>query len=176
MMNITLRSLGVAALVASLPLATASGVLANPVPTTDELGSLGTAASNDEVSEGLTAEAHQTERSESGSLVSVTWSVENNGAEKVFFNWPAGTSYMYSLTTYYSGVTATSTEKDMRYHPIMDGESDCLCSGKLSNDFKEIINPGEQVAYWSMFSVPSDVDTITLEIPGFDPIEDIPIS
>lgn len=83
---------------------------------------------------------------------------------------------MYSMTAYFSGVTAISSDGSNRYHPVMDGENDCLCSGKLSIDFKENIGPGEQVAYWSMYSVPEDVDAITLEIPGFEPIEDIPIS
>ena len=58
----------------------------------------------------------------------------------------------------------------------MDATGACLCSGNLSFDFKEKIQPGEKVAYWSMYSVPEDVDAITLEIPGFEPIEDIPIS
>lgn len=58
----------------------------------------------------------------------------------------------------------------------MDGDGACLCSGISSIDFKDRIHPDEQVAYWSMYSVPEDVDAITLEIPGFEPIEDIPIS
>ncbi len=83
---------------------------------------------------------------------------------------------MYSNSNYFSGVTITSHNGTMRHHPIMDENGGCLCSGNLSFDFKEEIHPGEQVAYWSMYSVPEDVDTITLEIPGFEPIEDIPIS
>ena len=58
----------------------------------------------------------------------------------------------------------------------MDSATECLCSGNTSTEFLAIIDPGEKVAYWSMYSVPEDVDAITLEIPGFEPIEDIPIS
>ena len=83
---------------------------------------------------------------------------------------------MYKDALSYSGVTITSNDREKRFHPIMDGDNNCLCSGNVSIDFKESIGPGEQVAYWSMYSVPEDVDTITLEIPGFEPIEDIPIS
>lgn len=90
------------------------------------------------------------------------------------FNWPQGTSYMYNNSTSYSGVTIIN--EGTKYHPLMDSNGECLCSGNTSLEMKNSLNPGEKVAYWSMFSVPSDVDTITLEIPGFDPIEDIPIS
>ncbi|WP_249188517.1 DUF4352 domain-containing protein [Nocardiopsis sp. MG754419] len=162
------------ALVVTLPISASSSVLA--APRTDDLETLGTASSNEERSNGFSAEAHLAERGESGSFVSVTWSIENIGNAAAYFNWPSGRSYMYSNLNYFSGVTVTSDDGAARHHPLMDATGNCLCSGNLSFDFKEQINPGEQVAYWSMYSVPEDVDTVTLEIPGFEPIEDIPIS
>ncbi|MGW9557349.1 hypothetical protein ACWGSK_22885 [Nocardiopsis sp. NPDC055551] len=159
-----------------LPFISSSSALAVPAPQTENLDSLGSATSNDEISSDFTAEAHLADRSESGTFVSVTWSVENNGESNIFFNWPSGTSYMYSDSNYFSGVTVTSNNGSERHHPLMDATGECLCSGNLSFDFKDEIQPGEQVAYWSMYSVPEDVDAITLEIPGFEPIEDIPIS
>jgi hypothetical protein len=170
------RIIGISTLAASLPLSTSSGVLASAIPKVENLDSLGSSSSNDEISTGLSAEAHKAELSESGNILSITWSIKNTGSSGVDFNWPSGKSYMYSNPSHYSGVTITPADQGNRYHPVMNGESECLCSGDTSLDFKERIEPGEQVAYWSMFSVPSDVDTITLEIPGFDPIEDIPIS
>ncbi|MEU2940367.1 hypothetical protein ABZ620_05335 [Nocardiopsis alba] len=170
------RHIGVILLASSLSLSTASGALAIQTPKDNGLDSLGTSGSNDEISSGLSAEANSAERSESSSVLSVTWSIENSGDSDAYFTWPNGSTYMYNDPLFYSGVTIKSTEENKRYHPIMDSSGECLCSGNASIDFKERIRPGEQVAYWSMFSVPSDVDTITLEIPGFDPIEDIPIS
>ncbi|OLT24669.1 hypothetical protein BJF83_06545 [Nocardiopsis sp. CNR-923] len=89
--------------------------------------------------------------------------------------WLRDRSYTYAGQNF-AGVTATSPETGTRYHPVMDGEGACLCSGSTSNDLVQILNPGEQVAYWSLFSVPTDLDSVTVEIPNFDPIEDIPIS
>lgn len=92
------------------------------------------------------------------------------------FTWAVGTSYMYENTNSYSGVTVTSSSSAKRHHPVMDQNGDCLCSGDTSLEAKTFIEPGDKVVYWSMFSVPQDVDSIDLEIPGFDPIEGIPIS
>lgn len=169
------RVFAVTVIAATLPFATVSSAAALPLPKTDHLDSLGTSESNDADSENLSSEVHAAERGES-SMLAVTWSIENNGESRVAFDWPSGTTYMYSNSLYYSGVTATSSSEGMRFHPIMDSNGECLCSGDTSLDFKGQIGPGEKVAYWSMFSVPEDVDSIDLEIPGFEPIEDIPIS
>ncbi|GAB3700369.1 hypothetical protein GCM10028793_26670 [Nocardiopsis oceani] len=128
-----------------------------------------------EVSAGITAEAHLAERNERGNLVSITWSLENSTDDAVNISWLSGTSYMYD-GPFYSGVTAESADGSQRFHPVMDGAGNCVCSGMVSADFKERLQPADKVAYWSMFSVPEDVDEVTLEIPEFEPIEDIPIS
>lgn len=175
-MNRNLRAFGITALVLTLPLLTASSVLASPAPQTENLVSLGVADSSEAISSGLSAEAHTVERNDSGNLLSVTWSIENSGDAPATFSWPSGTSYMYDDPSSFSGVTITSTDEGRRYHPLMDSEGDCLCSGNVSLDFKATIEPGEKVAYWSMYSVPLDVSEIDLEIPGFDAIESIPVS
>lgn len=175
-MDRNLRKVGITALVLTLPLLTASSVLASPAPQTETLDSLGVADSSESISAGLSAEAHTVERNDSGNLLSVTWSIENSGDAPATFSWPSGTSYMYDDPSSFSGVTITSTDEGRRYHPLMDSEGDCLCSGNVSLDFKATIEPGEKVAYWSMYSVPLDVNEIDLEIPGFDAIENIPVS
>lgn len=171
-----MRAASILAISCLLPFSTASGALASQFPMTENLDSLGSAESNEDMSNGLIAEAHTAERGEAGTFVSITWSIENNGGSEVYFGWPHGQSYTYSDPTYYSGVTATSENGSSRHHPLMDSTTECLCSGNTSTEFLAIIDPGEQVAYWSMYSLPEDVDAITLEIPGFEPIEDIPIS
>ncbi|MEU3020562.1 MULTISPECIES: hypothetical protein [unclassified Nocardiopsis] len=174
-MNLRLRGTWAASLALLLPFGAASSVLAAPVPQTD-LESLGTAESTDSISSGLTAEAHAAERNASGNLLSLTWSVENQGSSEVDFDWPQGTTYMYSNRMAYSGVTILSSNEGTRFHPVMDSAGDCLCSGNNSMDSKNFLRPGEKVVYWSMFSVPEDVESVDLEIPGFDPIEDVPLS
>ncbi|WP_017543744.1 hypothetical protein [Nocardiopsis prasina] len=169
------RAVGAAALLAVLAAVTSSGALAASGPMTENLDSLGTAESNEGFSSGLSAEVHSAEKDGAESFLSVTWSIRNDSGEDVYFDWPTGDSYLYENIPY-SGVTATSTDMATRFHPIMDSSNACLCSGVSSIDFKERIGPGEQVAYWSMFSVPEDVDAINLEIPGFADIEDITIS
>lgn len=175
-MKWNLRTAGIAAILLLTPISTTSSVLASSAPMTENLDSLGSAESNDIQSTGLSAEAHAVDRNESGSLLSVTWSLENRGEQEAQLSWLAGNSYMYDLAISYSGVTIRSSDDNKRYHPLMDSDGDCLCSGNTSTEAKSFIRPGEKVAYWSLFSIPKNVDSIDLEIPGFDPIEGIPIS
>ncbi|MFL1432793.1 MULTISPECIES: hypothetical protein [unclassified Nocardiopsis] len=148
---------------------------ASPMPNSSDLDILGSSQGNGTQSDNLAAEVNQAERNSQGNLLSVTWTIENTGNERVVLTWLEGKTYTYSGANY-AGVTITRTDGGTRYHPVMDGAGECLCSGDNSSTFRERIEPGEKMSYWSMFSVPSDVENISVEIPGFEPIEDIPIS
>ncbi|MFI6575068.1 hypothetical protein ACIBFB_04650 [Nocardiopsis sp. NPDC050513] len=157
-------------------LSTSTGIsAAHPTPRTGDLESLGTSQSSAPVSSSLAAEVHQVERDETGSFLSVTWSIENIGNGQEGIAWLRDGAYLYDGQGF-SGVSTLDPAEGTRYHPVMDGTGSCLCSGERNNEFIAALNPGEQVAYWSLFSVPADLETVTVEIPNFDPIEDVPIS
>jgi hypothetical protein len=165
---------GVLATAASVALLMSIGI-SSAAPRTENLDSLGTAPGNEASTTSLIAEVNLIERNEAGNIVSVTWSIENQGSERVVLTWLRGRSYIYSGGNY-AGVTVTDGEGTSRFHPVMDSLGECLCSGKNSNSFKERLEPGDKVAYWSIFSLPEDIEEVTIEIPRFEPIEDIPIS
>ncbi|GAB2490110.1 hypothetical protein [Nocardiopsis aegyptia] len=148
---------------------------ASAAPRSSDLEVLGSVEGNSAESEGLTAEVNEAERDESGALLSITWSISNNGDSTEPLVWLRDRSYSYSGPNY-AGVTSRSNESGTRFHPIMDGNGACLCSGPTSNDLAQQVSPGEKVSYWSLFSVPSDIESVTVEIPNFEPIEDVPIS
>ncbi|WP_223830546.1 hypothetical protein [Nocardiopsis quinghaiensis] len=174
-MRMLLRSFGIMILAALIPLTTSAGARATINPYQSDLESLGTAPGNAKESNPLTAEVHQAKRDSSGVLLSVAWSIENTGDDQVSMLWLRDRSYSYSGQNF-AGVTAVSPDGVFRYHPIMDGNGTCLCSGSASNDLVQNLASGAKVTYWSMYSVPEDLESITIEIPNFEPIEDIPIS
>ncbi|MBB6120652.1 hypothetical protein [Nocardiopsis algeriensis] len=165
-----ISSFAVVSLLVSLGVASAS-----PETRTEDLESLGAAKGNHEKSEDLTAEINQAQINERGNLLSITWSIANPSSERVVLTWLSGRSYTYSGANF-AGVTIIDENRGARHHPIMDGLGSCLCSGDSSANFKSRLEPGEQVAYWSLYSVSEGVEEITVEIPRFEPIEDIPIS
>ena len=139
-----------------------------------ELDTLGSSNGNEGRSDDLVAEVNSAERNEDGKLLSVTWTIRSEGGESVILSWLNTYSYLYDGPNF-SGVTAVSQGSGTRFHPVMDGEQACLCSGEYSEQLVETVGPNESVTYWSLYSVPDDVDAINLEVPGFEPIEDIPI-
>lgn len=144
-------------------------------PRTANLESLGSSEGNSSETASLTAEVHEAKRDSTGALLSVTWSVENTGDSPEALIFLRDREYSYSEHNY-AGVTVKNNETDTRFHPIMDGSGNCLCSGPTSNDLAQQVTPGQKVAYWSLYSVPRDIEFIVVELPGFSPIEDIPIS
>jgi hypothetical protein len=175
-MNKILRAFTLAVTVTSTLFITSAGTgTAASAPQNSDLEVLGTANGTDELSRQLQAEVNEARRNELGNLLSVTWSIRNPGNERVVLSWFNQYSYTYSGPNF-AGITAFSSETGTRFHPVMDSDKYCLCSGEYSVQLQETAMPGEAVSYWSMYSVPSDLETISVEIPGFDPIEDIPIS
>lgn len=144
-------------------------------PRTEELDSLGSAEGKSSDTASLVAEIHEAKRDSTGALLSVTWSVENLGDSPKALIFLRDRDYSYSEHNY-AGVTVRNDDTDTRFHPVMDGSGNCLCSGPTSNDLAQQIAPGQKVAYWSLYSVPANADSIVVELPGFTPIEDIPIS
>ncbi|MEV2277959.1 hypothetical protein AB0I72_20470 [Nocardiopsis sp. NPDC049922] len=170
------RHLGTFSLATIVAFSMSTGIsAATPMPITGDLESLGTGQSSAPVSANLIAEVHWAERDDSGSFLSVTWSIENIGNGQEGLAWLRDGAYLYDGQGF-SGVSTVDPGEGTRYHPVMDGTGSCLCSGERNNEFIAALNPGEQVAYWSLFSVPADLDSVTVEIPNFDPIEDVPIS
>lgn len=169
------RSLGLLFLAISVPLTTSAGASVNSAHPVNDLEVLGTSTGNAEESRDLIAEVHQAERDDSGSFLSLTWGIENNGSGQASMLWLRDRSYSYTGQNF-AGVTMVNPDGGTRYHPIMDGNGTCLCSGSISNDLVQNLGSGDEVTYWSLFSVPDDIDSVTVEIPNFDPIEDIPIS
>ncbi|MFW6639176.1 hypothetical protein ACOALZ_03945 [Nocardiopsis algeriensis] len=167
------QAIGLSLLISAFSLSTSAS--AATAPSFNKLESLGSSPGETENSTGLTASVHEAKRDKSGSFLSITWGIENNSGERVVLTWLSTTTYTYTGSSF-SGVTVRSTETGIKHHPIMDSEGNCLCSGNTSSNLQTGIDHGDQISYWSTYSVPEDVDTVTVEIPGFEPIEDIPIS
>ncbi|MFE3457673.1 hypothetical protein ACFXKD_09005 [Nocardiopsis aegyptia] len=169
------RTLGIITVATALPVLTYAGPgAASITPNATDLESLGSASGTESHAD-LIANVHNAESNDAGNLLSVTWSIENPTTDPVVVTWLADRTYTYS-GPYFSAVTALSSDGSTRFHPIMDGSGECICSGNTSSNFSERVEPGESMAYWSMYSVPNDVESVTVEIPGFEPIEDVPIS
>jgi len=59
-----------------------------------------------------------------------------------------------------------------KYFVVTDSEGNCVCSSGLNG-----LSAGAQLPVWAKFPpVPEDVQKITVEVPRFPPLEDIPIS
>jgi len=71
-----------------------------------------------------------------------------------------------------SGVHLIDEANNKKYFVVKDSEGDCICSRRI-----EGIQPWSQKVVWAQFTAPPDeVQKITVEIPHFPPMQDVPIS
>lgn len=69
-------------------------------------------------------------------------------------------------------VTLVDTANKKKYLVVKDSEGVCVCS-----ELKDDAEPGTQFNLWAKFPAPPDtVQKITVIVPGFEPIEAVPIA
>jgi hypothetical protein len=71
-----------------------------------------------------------------------------------------------------SGVTLVDEKNKKKYFVVQDSENKCLCSSGLDR-----VKPMSRINLWAKFPAPpEDVEKISVSIPHFEPMDDVPIS
>jgi hypothetical protein len=71
-----------------------------------------------------------------------------------------------------SGVTLVDEKNKKKYFVVQDSERNCLCSSGLDR-----VKPKSRINLWAKFPAPpEDVEKISVSIPHFQPMDDVPIS
>ncbi len=72
-----------------------------------------------------------------------------------------------------SGVYLVDAVNKKKYLVVVDSEKKCLCSDKLEYDVK----PKSRLNLWAKFPAPpAEVQKVSIVIPHFSPVDDVPIS
>jgi hypothetical protein len=126
---------------------------------------------------GGTAKVNQLDLSTTAITV-LDLTMHNEGTDGLPFAVEAiGQTYLY-VGGPQSGITLLDTVDQTRYHPLMDEETRCLCSAGIASPMElvTLVPPDSYTTYHSTFLLPEDVDEVTVEVPGFDPIEEVPVT
>lgn len=157
----------------------ASPAAAGPAPAqSDVLGEdvIGEGASDSDTTQGGTAKVNALDQTDNG-FTSLAWTLVNEGTETITLRANVvGDTYLYNGQPF-SGITILDESEQNRYHPLMDEDGGCLCSGGEGSppEFVTVVGGNRHATYSSMFQLPEEVDAVTVEIPGFEPIEDVPV-
>lgn len=69
-------------------------------------------------------------------------------------------------------VSLIDTANKKKYMVVEDSEGVCICS-----EFKGEVEPGAAINLWAKYPAPpADVKLITVLVPGFEPVESVPIA
>jgi hypothetical protein len=108
-------------------------------------------------------------RRTSGGTVTLKFAVINDSDQKFFLGDKiGGLSYGYNV----SGIDLIDAAGKKKYLVILDSDKKCLCS-----IIEGSVEPKSRIKLYAKFPAPpEDVKKITIEIPHFTPMEDVPIS
>jgi hypothetical protein len=158
-----------AAAVESTP-KTASGPKApSGAPSTPSAAAIATA---DGEKSGTRVEITELKRS-SDNTVTLKFALVNDSDKQIGFGYEYGDK-ANEIKDYGSigGVNLVDSAGKKKYFVVRDTESNCLCSRGVEN-----IAPASRANLWAKFPAPpDDVQKISIVIPHFGPLDDVPIS
>ncbi len=120
---------------------------------------------------GVTAVVHELKRT-SGGTVSLKFSITNGSQEDVSFGYnyadPAHDVIDFSSV---GGVQLIDEANRKKYFVVRDSAGKAVCSQKIGD-----IKPGQTTNLWARFPAPPpEVQKISIVIPHFSPMDDVPI-
>jgi hypothetical protein len=120
---------------------------------------------------GLKAEIHELKRT-GGDTLTLKFSIANGSAKDMNFSYDFGEKDKTGDYNSIGGVHLIDAEAKKKYFVVRDAEGQCACSRDL-----KAVNPGSRSQLWAKFPAPPEtVQKITIVVPHFLPVEDVPIS
>ncbi|RAY14421.1 hypothetical protein DPM19_15805 [Actinomadura craniellae] len=113
-------------------------------------------------------------RRDSNGYVSLVWTLRNDDdkplpAERAMTDWSG-------LYLEYSTSAAALSADGRRYRVARDGHKVALGPNLTITPVRDFtVDKGEEYTLWAMFKVPADVQAVTVEIPGFRAIQNLPV-
>jgi hypothetical protein len=158
--------------------ATASQPAPTPVPATTSsapapAAPAGVIASTESDQGGVRIDITELKRS-SGGTVNLKFVITNNGDK--YFSTASERLADHETSSDYrsvSGIHLVDPVNKKKYFVVRDAEKNCLCS----QDVADVKEGGGRTTLWAKFPAPPpEVQKITIQIPHFQPIDDVTIS
>jgi hypothetical protein len=110
----------------------------------------------------------------SGGTVNLKLVLSNNSDKElnVYGGWMGDNQVSKDSYRDISGIHLLDPANKKKYFVVTDSERSCVCSKNI-----EDLKPGQKVNLWAKFPAPPpEVTKVTIEIPHFQPMDDVPIS
>ena len=110
----------------------------------------------------------------SGDTLMLKFTIINDSSEQMSFSYDFGEAGKYHTGDFNSvgGVNLVDAAGKKKYLVLRDSAGNCLCSRGLKD-----LQPGSRANVYAKFPAPPEsVEKITVEIPHFIPMDDVPVS
>ncbi|PSK91308.1 hypothetical protein CLV63_12034 [Murinocardiopsis flavida] len=124
-----------------------------------------------------TVEVNSLKRAKDGELTTLMYTVRNEHESESYplTAWSASPTYTYAPIKSMSGAVLDTNEK-IRYHNLTDEKFYCFCSNTNGTSTADVIEAGSHGVVWGSFLIPKEVKSVTVRVPGFSAIKDVPIN
>jgi len=155
------------ATVAPVPQPTETTATVAVAPTT------GAIANSDGEKQGAHIDITELKRT-SGGTINLKFTISNSGSEKLnlYSQYLGDANISHDNYRDVSGIHLLDPVNKKKYFVVTDAERRCVCSKEIPD-----VAPGGKVNLWAKFPAPPpEVTKVTIEVPHFAPMDDVPIS
>lgn len=111
---------------------------------------------------------------DSNGLVTLTWTVKNNGTESFHPSTEFLSDYAYQGQSS-NGITLTDEAGKIRYNPLrMQQSNSCVCNSLSAGPL--ILDQGDSMYMFESYKLAPEVTTVTINIPGFSSLKNIQVN
>ncbi|WP_246062056.1 OmpA family protein [Haloactinospora alba] len=132
----------------------------------------------DEDTENLEVAVNAVQRSSSGGLTSLTYTITNNGneeADPIYHFLKSGIfNCGQASDSRLDGIQLIDEKTNTKYKTLTKSNEDCLAP-KGNGDAADIA-AGESRTVWSSYWTEDETSKVTVDIPGFEPVKNVPVS
>lgn len=107
----------------------------------------------------------------SGDTVTLKFVIVNGSADPFNLGYALSDRSLSSDYASIGGVHLIDPVAKKKYFVVRDSDNRCVCSRELSK-----IEPGKQMNLWAKFPAPVDAQRVSVVVPHFMPMDDVPIS
>jgi hypothetical protein len=141
----------------------------------EELPVIASADASNASWEGSTVDVNSLDVSESGGYATLTYTITSANAsirDSEFQN----STYLY--TGYgMTGIVLVDTENGYRYNTALDSTGQCMCSVNTASTLEMVrtVEAGRSATFWASYLISEETTSVSVEVPGFEPVTDIAV-
>jgi hypothetical protein len=123
-----------------------------------------------------TVDVNRIQASEEGGYVTLTYTIHNESDGEIRESLFTNDIYLYEAARGNTGVLLVDETNGVQYNPASDSTGQCMCAiNTAASNMARRLASGDSATYWASYLISEETTSVSVEVPGFEPVTDIAV-